>query len=635
MEPTDIVFASIDSVNHIAIDGSRVGGASDPGVASSGTQVVLVSCTVPLAVTCRTLRDLLLRGGVRGAPPLIHRIIMNGFLGEACAQAALQCLPGGSDPRISLRLAATWARLHRGHRIAEHQPRPIGLQPVVASTTDHDYETIQQTVKAPSNNAFRRAEYWSSVSQNADTRDFLVYRLPGLCALSSVRIKAYAEMGVVFSWPRVRLHVFASLPSPTEEPALFRTAELFAVDTSKYQEISFAQPVLGRYLLIELIGKNRQQHSETGWFVCVDHVTVSGFQVLQAGPAVSPPPLPAACHTATLLRPTVRRVQVLGYSQERMLYGTTDIGAAASHFHPENAPKPKFVPPNDIEFSAEGEAARNLVEEWLGKEARTARTHKVAGGEAFKRDDFDGAIQSYTQALQSLWPGFRSQSSRSNGSLPTVVTTKVDEASAETSGGLTADEWAHHASGLHWVCGTPALHTDLLATTLLSNLAESRLRAADQTATALRHSVQAGHERVEQQSNGAAPRDGDGHKSAESPSLSPTVLQRRLDEHFTTALADAAAALDLGMDGGVGADGNNINDKSRRRLAKAAQLIAASQAARLGDSIRPRSNEQIANGSLGGCTDKVKLEAAIGRTWEAPTRRHPIEVEATCVCMSA
>ena len=594
MEPSDLVSAQRASVG-LANGGS---GAGDEDASSHGK-----SCTIPLAATCRTLHDLLLRGGgVEGrVPPLIHRIIANGLPGEAWARAALQCLPDGSDPRISLRLAATWARACRGVR-SEHHPRPLALLPLLASTTDHTYEAIQQTVQPPTQLPFHRAGYWSSVSQKADTRDFLVYRLPGLCALSSVCIKAFKQMDVVYSWPHVRLHVFASLPSPEGDPALFRTAELAALDTSDYQEVAFARPVVGRYLLIELIGKHRQQHSETGWFVCVEHVTASGFQLLQAGPAVSPPPLPVACHTATLLRPAVRRVQVLGYSQERMLYGTTEIGAAASRFHPEHAPTPKFVSPDDIEFSAEGEAARVLIEEWLGQEVRAARTHKAAGSEAFQAGDFDGAIHGYTQALKSLWPGART----------------------------TIDGWTHRqASGLHWVHGAPALHKDSLAVTILSNCAESRLRAADQTATALRTREQVCRDRETQLHNGAGPGD-EQQNAASALLLSPTALLKRHDEHLASALADAAAALDVGMDAGIRTDGNDISDKSFRRLAKAAGLIACSQAARLGDSIEPRSAEHISAGSLGGCADKMALEAAISRAWEVGAHLSPIEVEASC-----
>jgi hypothetical protein len=107
-------------------------------------------------------------------------------------------------------------------------------------------------------------------------------------------------------------------------------------------------------------------------------------------------------------------------------------------------------------------------------------------------------------------------------------------------------------------------------------------------------------------------------------------LLKRHDEHLASALADAAAALDVGMDAGIRTDGNDISDKSFRRLAKAAGLIACSQAARLGDSIEPRSAEQISAGSLGGCADKMALEAAISRAWEVGAHLSPIEVEASC-----
>ena len=471
LEPTDIVSARRAEV--------------------AGT-AARVSCTIPLAATCRTLHDLLLcgGGGAEGASPLLHRIIATWS--ETMARATLRCLPNGSDPRISLRLAATWARvcrsvpMHRTQEAMQHggrQPRPLALLPLVASTTDHHYECIQATVKPPVvSHRFLRAEYWSSVSQQAETRDFLVYRLPGLCALTSVCIKAYEEMGVVFSWPQIRLHVFAALPSPAGEPALFRTAELSAIDTADYQEICFAQPILGRYLLIELIGKHRQQHSGTGWFVCVDHVTASGFQLLQAGPAVAPPPLPTVCRTATLLRPAVRRVQVLGYSQERMLYATTEIGAAASRFHPENAPMPKFVSPDDLQFSAEGEAARVIVEGWLGKGACAANAHKAAGGKAFQQEDFYGAMHEYSQALCSLWPNASPLYRKFSGEDDVIA----GKGGAETRSETSIDCWTHRqATGLQWVCGAPALHTDALAVTLLSNCAESSLRAAVLTLTAL------------------------------------------------------------------------------------------------------------------------------------------------------
>ena len=142
-----------------------------------------------------------------------------------------------------------------------------------------------------------------------------------------------------------------------------------------------------KYVLIELIGKCRKspsqsafagascvvpdsllvftptgkQHAETGWFVCVDHVEVRGYPLLRAGPAPSPPALPDACRHATVLRPVKRRVEVLGYSQERTLYRTVDAGQGGVSFRPESAPKPQNVSPDDLEFSPEGEAARGVT----------------------------------------------------------------------------------------------------------------------------------------------------------------------------------------------------------------------------------------------------------------------------------
>ena len=490
IEPTDLVLAEYvkegdESEHESEGDDSEPDSEDDSG--GGGGSILRASCSIPLASTCQTLRDLLLHsgdGGTQSAAPLIHRIVARG-LGGAQARAVLRCLPDGSDPRIALRLAATWSRVRSACETTEelpqeHRLRPLALLPLVASTSDHNYEVIQQTVKPPMPpRRFQRSEYWSSVSQQAETRDFLVYRLPGLCALSTVRIKAYQEQGVVFAWPRVRMHVFASLPCPGEaaEP-LFHTAELSAVDTSGYQQMTFAQPVIGRYLLIEMIGKCRQQHQDTGWFICVDHVTASGHQLLRAEGVVAPPPLPVACRTATTAG---RRVEVLGYSQEKMLYGTVEKGAAASRFHPENAPKPTFVSPDEIMFSAEGEAARVLVEEWLGKEARAASVHKAAGGAAFKQEDFESAVASYSAALQTLWP-----SSAAAAAAAGPINTAADDAASGGDGadtdGAAAKSCIRQASGLHWVRGAPALHTDSLAVTLLSNRAESKLRAVRKTA---------------------------------------------------------------------------------------------------------------------------------------------------------
>jgi hypothetical protein len=164
-----------------------------------------------------------------------------------------------------------------------------------------------------------------------------------------------------------------------------------------------------------------------------------------------------------------------------------------------------------------------------------------------------------------------------------------------------------------------------LAVTLLSNCAESRLRAAVQALTALETHTPVSCERETEQLNPA------GDEQQEAASLSRTALVKLADEHLTSALADAVAALDVGLDGGIQADGNNISDKSRRRVKKAADMIANSQATRLGDSIEPRSAKQIAAGNIGGCADKLALEAAITRTWEVGAHQAPTEVEATCV----
>ena len=131
---------------------------------------------------------------------------------------------------------------------------------------------------------------------------------------------------------------------------------------------------------------------------------------------------------------------------------------------------------------------------------------------------------------------------------------------------------------------------------------------------------------------GAGGRGSDDPNCKASSALLPTALQKRYDELSMSALADAAAALDVGLDGGVRADGNDISEKSRRRLMKAAHMVGAAQAARLGDSIEPRSAEFIAAGSLGGCADKAAMEAAIEGAWGTAAAESllPIEVEATC-----
>ena len=168
-----------------------------------------VSCSIPLACTCRTLREVLLDDGGGGeehaTAPLAHRIIARVH-GDGVAAAVLRCLPGGSDQRIALQLTASWHRQLAPHLAASrhelqiaadqdevleehsHLSVPLQLLPLAASSSDHNDEVIEQTVRPPRATVSRlqRGEYWSSVSQQADTRDFLSYRLPGLCAVSSL-----------------------------------------------------------------------------------------------------------------------------------------------------------------------------------------------------------------------------------------------------------------------------------------------------------------------------------------------------------------------------------------------------------------------------------------------------------------
>ena len=295
--------------------------------------------------------------------------------------------------------------------------------------------------------------------------------------------------------------------------------------------------------MVELIGKCRKQHDETGWFVCVDHVEARGRPLLRAGPAVAPPPLPEACRHATVLRPVKRRVEVLGYSQERTLYGTVDAVQGGVAFRPQGAPKPQNVSPDDLEFSAEGEAARCEVEEWLGKGARAAAVHKAAGGDAFVKEEYDAAVASYTSALEAL--------------------------REPADGG--------EGKGLAWGGGAPVLKAEALVVTLLSNRAESHLRAAAQLAneSQIRHQARA------VVMAGADDPDGSARTDA-IWAAQMAALTERYDAHICAAMADAAEALDIGLD----PPESSITKKSERRLYKAHRMMAEQQAVRLGDSVR-------------------------------------------------
>lgn len=157
--------------------------------------------------------------------------------------------------------------------------------------------------------------------------------------------------------------------------------------------------------------------------------------------------------------------------------------------------------------------------------------------------------------------------------------------------------------GLAWATGAPVLKAEALAVTLLSNRAESHLRAADQLAMEIRRIR---HQAMQRRERSAAAQEADAlpEGQGEGQQGSCTALQGRYDEHICAAMADAAEALDIGMD----IPESSMVKKSERRLHKAHKMMAEAQATRLGDSVEPRTAEFIAAGSLGGCADKGAVE---------------------------
>ena len=436
------------------------------------------------------------------------------------------------------------------------KPTALALQPVVASTSDHSFEVIAQTLVPPSPHPVLRGDYWSSIAQVQDSRDYLIYGLPGLCSIAGLRIKAYEELSVVFAWPSIRIHVFAGLPGSdaSSPPPLFRTPVLRALDTSDYQRIDFDEVVFGRYLLVEMVGKCRKQQEDPqhGFFICVDHIEVYGRPLQPARPRSAPPKLPAACSSATIRSSnpaasgSERRVQVLGYSQERQLYATVATGGAERHMHPEMAPKPDYLPPEKLRFSAEGEEARSVHEDWLGAGGRVASASKAEGGELFRKQDWPGAVAAYTTALEALRP--------------------PDEVGLGRVG-----SWG-------WVHPGPDVDREQLATVLLSNRAECHLRAA---------------QRAQERSTELV------------KDLTHSMLWEETASALACATADACAALAI----------DPRHEKSARRLKKACEMVGEAQAQRLGDTAAPRTAERIARDSMRGCADKAQIEALIDGPW--------------------
>jgi hypothetical protein len=275
---------------------------------------------IPLACVCKAFRRTV-------SDPRVIAAAIERSDGSVVLRALRGCVRGaggGSGPvhTALLRLAAARQRLIGASRDDEDTPSslPLELQPVCASTTDHHFESIKMTAQPPivRRSAMYRGEYWSCVAQDSDSNEFLIYRLPGLCSVRSVRVKGYREgppgMCVTFSWCQQQLLLCTQLPGACGQQqrrraqtggggssgdgddgcdddddddddddvgCVWRTPVLDAYDDTGYQTLELPPGALGRYLVLRLLGKRYQQTPDTGWYVCVDHVDARGQLMLQ------------------------------------------------------------------------------------------------------------------------------------------------------------------------------------------------------------------------------------------------------------------------------------------------------------------------------------------------------------------
>ena len=500
--------------------------------------------TLPLAATCSRLHALV-------STDAIGRAITRRSEGADFVRviyAAMPHLPGTS----LLRIAAARQR-HRGYSGGEGTvviPRQgftppeylpdttLPLQCICASTTDHHFESIEQTLQAPLRRRHPqfRGHYWSSTAQTADSDEYLVYRLPGMCSIDEVRICSYEEgptaMCPTFTWERVQVTLTAHLPCAddiavatdrgdgedkdgpqSEAVAMFRTEELPAFDTLHYQSVLLAQQpgqAIGRYLIIALNGKRRKQHEDTGWFICVDHVEVRGRRLL-GGMCLYP-------LVGTLATPL--RNRRLGGG------GLCDASLAAV----------------------------------CTRQLRTALHHKDTGNGFFKAHHLLEAVGSYSRAIDTLLQ-------LTDDDAPVVVNdAEVEPAASSATAGAEAEE---------------------LLVTLLSNRAECALRVANEA-------VKACPARA-----GAWPT---ATRCSTSMSTDPGYLPEMaadggLADALLMVLRDTNAALDRDPTGRL-VDTTGVFGKTRRRLDRACAALAQVQSVRAGGEIEPMTRAQVLQAAM-------------------------------------